>query len=87
MRKKEQKYQNNYLACSVFKVMGVQSDLLFPVQQQRELEELLKESGNHSVTYYELPSIFGHDTFLLDVNAVAAAIKVSNYDTIRPCSI
>ena len=33
--------------------------------------------GNHSVTYYELPSIFGHDTFLLDVNAVAAAIKVS----------
>ncbi|XP_028394766.1 serine O-succinyltransferase-like [Dendronephthya gigantea] len=56
-------------------IMGVQSDLLFPVQQQRELEVLLKESGNHSVTYYELPSIFGHDTFLLDVNAVAAAIK------------
>ena len=28
-----------------FQVMGVQSDLLFPVQQQRELEELLKESG------------------------------------------
>ena len=27
------------------KVMGVQSDLLFPVQQQRDLEELLKESG------------------------------------------
>jgi homoserine acetyltransferase len=25
--------------------MGVQSDLLFPVQQQRELEEVLKESG------------------------------------------
>lgn len=56
-------------------VMGVQSDLLFPVQQQRELEVLLKDSGNHCVTYYELPSIYGHDTFLLDVNAVAAAIK------------
>ncbi|CAB4033088.1 serine-O-acetyltransferase cys2, partial [Paramuricea clavata] len=62
------------IKCPVL-IMGVQSDLLFPVQQQRELDEVLKDSGNHSVTYYELPSIFGHDTFLLDVNAVAAAIK------------
>ena len=32
------------------KVMGVQSDLLFPVQQQRDLDELLKESGMYTNT-------------------------------------
>lgn len=28
------------------------------------------------MTYYELTSIYGHDTFLLDVNNVGAAMKV-----------
>lgn len=56
-------------------VLGVQSDVLFPVTQQREIERLLKEAQNHKVTYYELPSIYGHDTFLLDVVAVGAAVK------------
>ena len=32
--------------------------------------------GNSKVTYYELNSIYGHDTFLLDINNVGAAIKV-----------
>ncbi len=32
--------------------------------------------GNNSVTYYELTSMYGHDTFLLDVNNVGAAMKV-----------
>ncbi|XP_015757720.1 PREDICTED: probable serine-O-acetyltransferase cys2 [Acropora digitifera] len=58
-------------------VLGVQSDVLFPVTQQREIEALLKEAQNHNVTYYELPSMYGHDTFLLDVVAVGAAVKVS----------
>ena len=35
-------------------------------------------SENHDVTYYELPSMYGHDTFLLDVVAVGAAVKVSH---------
>ncbi|XP_031552965.1 serine O-succinyltransferase-like isoform X2 [Actinia tenebrosa] len=56
-------------------VLGVQSDVLFPISQQRELEKLLQDSGNHSVTFYELNSIYGHDTFLLDVVAVGAAVK------------
>lgn len=30
------------------------------------------------MTYYELPSIYGHDTFLLDVVAVGAAVKVGH---------
>ena len=35
-------------------------------------------SENHDVTYYELSSMYGHDTFLLDVVAVGAAVKVSH---------
>ncbi|KAI8481930.1 hypothetical protein Bbelb_403750 [Branchiostoma belcheri] len=56
-------------------VMGVQSDILFPVWQQRELAKLLHQAGNEAVTYFELNSIFGHDTFLLDLNGVGTAIK------------
>ena len=32
-------------------------------------------SGNDQVTYYELSSPYGHDTFLLDLNDVGAGIK------------
>ena len=28
------------------------------------------------VTFYELNSLYGHDTFLLDLNGVGAAVKV-----------
>lgn len=74
-------------------VLGVTSDVLFPVEQQREMASLLKETGmlsyhywfsNHNgiagtkVTYYELSSIYGHDTFLLDFNNLGVAIKVSH---------
>ena len=30
------------------------------------------------MTYYELNSIYGHDTFLLDLNGVGAGVKVSH---------
>ena len=30
------------------------------------------------MTYYELTSIYGHDTFLLDINNVGVAVKVSS---------
>lgn len=56
-------------------VIGVQTDILFPVWQQRELAQVLQESGNNAVTYYELNSLFGHDTFLLDLNGVGAGVK------------
>ncbi len=32
-------------------------------------------SGNNQVTYYEIDSPFGHDTFLLDLNDVGAGMK------------
>lgn len=31
------------------------------------------------MTYYELNSIYGHDTFLLDLNGVGAGVKVSSW--------
>ncbi|RKP08514.1 Alpha/Beta hydrolase protein [Thamnocephalis sphaerospora] len=56
-------------------VLGVQSDLLFPHWQQREVAESLRAAGNRTVTYYELDAIYGHDTFLIDVVTVGAAVK------------
>jgi homoserine O-acetyltransferase len=56
-------------------VLGVQSDVLFPVEQQRELADALKLAGNDKVTYYELGGVWGHDTFLLDVQGVGGAIR------------
>ncbi|WVO13886.1 homoserine O-acetyltransferase [Cryptococcus depauperatus] len=56
-------------------VLGVQSDVLFPVEQQRELADALKLAGNANVTYYELGGVWGHDTFLLDVQNIGGAIR------------
>lgn len=45
-------------------IIGVQSDILFPVEQQRELAECLRMNGNPSVMYYEMDAPHGHDSFL-----------------------
>lgn len=45
-------------------VLGVQSDILFPVEQQREVADALRMAGNRDVRYYELGGVWGHDTFL-----------------------
>ncbi|KAK4156782.1 homoserine O-acetyltransferase [Chaetomidium leptoderma] len=59
-------------------VMGVASDILFPAWQQREIAEALRQGGNDGVQHYELSeeqSLFGHDTFLLDVEGVGGAVR------------
>ncbi|KAK0527996.1 Serine O-succinyltransferase [Tilletia horrida] len=56
-------------------VIGVQSDILFPVEQQRELAECLRMNGNERVTYYEIDAPHGHDSFLIDVQNVGLALK------------
>jgi homoserine O-acetyltransferase len=59
-------------------VLGVASDILFPAFQQREIAETLRRAGNRSVTHVELGedrSLFGHDTFLLDLEGVGGEIK------------
>ena len=56
-------------------VMGVASDILFPAWQQREIAETLQATGNAQVTHVELGenvSMFGHDTFLLDLKHIGA---------------
>ena len=59
-------------------VLGVASDILFPAWQQREIAETLRAVGNRSVTHVELgedTSLFGHDTFLLDLEHVGGNIR------------
>ncbi|CAG8771901.1 10633_t:CDS:2, partial [Racocetra fulgida] len=56
-------------------VLGVQSDILFAYWQQREIADCLRRGGNKDVTYYELDSMYGHDTFLIDLTNVGGAIK------------
>ncbi|OCK83551.1 homoserine O-acetyltransferas-like protein [Lepidopterella palustris CBS 459.81] len=59
-------------------VMGVASDILFPAWQQREIAQTLKRAGNRNVTHIELgeeKSLFGHDTFLLDLEHVGGGVK------------
>ncbi|KAK8252995.1 homoserine O-acetyltransferase [Phyllosticta capitalensis] len=59
-------------------VLGVASDILFPAWQQREIAETLRRTGNSNVTHIELgeeKSLFGHDTFLLDLEHVGGAVK------------
>ncbi|KAL7416049.1 Alpha/Beta hydrolase protein [Mrakia frigida] len=56
-------------------VLGVQSDILFPVEQQRDLAEALRRAGNEKVGYYELGGVWGHDTFLIDTVNVGGALR------------
>ncbi|UKZ81424.1 hypothetical protein TrVFT333_009196 [Trichoderma virens FT-333] len=60
-------------------VMGVASDILFPAWQQREIAESLRLGGNRNVTHVELSeetSLFGHDTFLLDLKNVGGNLRL-----------
>jgi homoserine O-acetyltransferase len=47
-------------------VIGVETDFLFPLDQQRELARLLDAQGRR-VEFHALPSIQGHDSFLVDM--------------------
>ncbi|KAE8352787.1 Alpha/Beta hydrolase protein [Aspergillus coremiiformis] len=59
-------------------VMGVASDILFPAWQQREIAQTLRAGGNAKVQHIELGddvSLFGHDTFLLDLKNIGGAVE------------
>ncbi|KAK9237046.1 Alpha/Beta hydrolase protein [Lipomyces kononenkoae] len=59
-------------------VLGVESDILFPSWQQKEIVDVLRDGGNTKVEHVELGSdvsLYGHDTFLLSVNDVGAPLK------------
>jgi homoserine acetyltransferase len=48
--------------------VGIPGDLLYPAESVREWTTAA------NATYVELPSIHGHDAFLLEVDRVAAVI-------------
>lgn len=61
-------------------VVGVESDILFPVWQQREIAEVLKatSSSPDHISYFELGtdvSNYGHDTFLLSLDHIGPPVK------------
>lgn len=59
-------------------VLGVESDILFPAWQQKEVADTLRKAGNRSVTHVELGqdlSLFGHDSFLLDVKNIGGSVR------------
>ena len=54
-------------------VIGVTTDILFPIEQQREIAEGLRHAGA-IVEYHALPSIQGHDSFLVDFERFAPPV-------------
>ncbi len=55
-------------------ILGVQSDVLFPLNQQKELAEYLSADST-KVTYKSLDCIQGHDSFLVDIETFSREIK------------
>ena len=55
------------------RVIGVGSDILFPIHQQRELAEGFKQVCSRT-EFVELSSLCGHDTFLVDMDALRPAV-------------
>jgi homoserine O-acetyltransferase len=55
-------------------VIGVRTDLLFPLHQQQELADGLRAAGNE-VEFVELESIQGHDSFLVDMDRFRPVIN------------
>jgi homoserine O-acetyltransferase len=49
-------------------VVGVTTDFLFPIYQQRELAEGLAAPGRE-IEFVELDSLQGHDSFLVDMDS------------------
>ena len=54
-------------------VIGVTSDILFPIEQQEQIAEGLMKAGR-DVVYRPLASIYGHDSFLIDEAAFSPAV-------------
>jgi len=53
--------------------IGVETDILFPLQQQEEIAEGLR-AGGCDARFVPLPSPQGHDAFLVDIERFGAAI-------------
>jgi homoserine O-acetyltransferase len=54
-------------------VVGVETDFLFPLEQQREIADGLRAAGR-DVRFVPLSSIQGHDSFLIDIERFGPAV-------------
>jgi homoserine O-acetyltransferase len=54
-------------------VLGVETDMLFPIEQQREIADHLRAAGG-SVEFHPFPSLQGHDAFLTDLESFEPVI-------------
>ena len=54
--------------------LGINSDLLYPLYQQRQIHELVIETGGHS-ELVELDSPHGHDAFLIELDQVGPPLE------------
>lgn len=67
------------ITCNLVMV-GLSSDLLFPIHQQKEVVDILRMT-NKNVRYEEIDTIHGHDAFLLEqeqINTLVRAALSSN---------
>jgi homoserine O-acetyltransferase/O-succinyltransferase len=55
-------------------VLGVESDFLYPIHEQAAIAEAFEQAGVN-VRFTRLPSIEGHDAFLVDIPRFDAAIR------------
>lgn len=55
-------------------VLGVTTDLLFPIHEQEELARILRECGREA-RFVRLDSNFGHDAFLIETDRFGAILR------------
>jgi homoserine O-acetyltransferase len=55
-------------------VIGVESDMLFAIAEQRALSEDFRKAGV-ATDYAPLDCVEGHDSFLIDIDRFGAAIR------------
>ena len=49
--------------------LGITSDMLYPIYQQRQIAEILASEG-HPAAFVEIDSPHGHDGFLIETEQV-----------------
>ena len=56
-------------------IIGISSDVLFTVEEQRDMAARLAQASD-CVSFIDLKSPYGHDSFLVDEDAFVPAIQV-----------
>jgi homoserine O-acetyltransferase/O-succinyltransferase len=72
-----------------FLVTSYTTDWLFPTSQSKEIVRALIETGRH-VTFVELDSPYGHDSFLIDMESLEALVRPflrCTYEAVRKTAL